>query len=106
MDYRAQLLIELREELGLDPGVAGAAVPLCIVEHPGSHVCDLGIAVSTELDADAILEAHRARGNGEYDPLRIVPVAELATFIDWAGDRLVPPAPVFLERAGLLKPRP
>jgi hypothetical protein len=105
MDYRAQLLTELREELGLDPNVAGAVVPLCVVEHPGSHVCDLGMALSASLDADAILAAHRARGNGEYDPLRIVPVEELAAFIDWAGDRLVPPAPVFLAHAGLLPHR-
>jgi hypothetical protein len=105
MDYRAQLLTELREELGLDPGVAGAVVPLCVVEHPGSHVCDLGMTVSTGLDADAVLAAHRARGNGEYDPLRIIPISELSAFIDWAGDRLVPPAPVFLERAGLLPHR-
>jgi len=102
MDCRAQLLTELREELGLDHGVAGAVVPLCVVEHPGSHVCDMGMAVSTGLEADAILAAHRARGNGEYDPLRIVPVAELAAFIDWAGCSLVPPAPVFLAHAGLL----
>jgi hypothetical protein len=102
MDYRAQLLTELREELGLDPAVAGAVVPLCVVEHPGSHVCDLGMTVSTGLDADAVLAAHRTRGNGEYDPLRIVPVEELPAFIDWAGDRLVPPAPIFLAHAGLL----
>jgi 8-oxo-dGTP pyrophosphatase MutT (NUDIX family) len=102
MDYRAQLLTELREELGLDPDVIGEITPLCLVEHSGSHVCDLGMTLGTTLGPDAILEAHRTRGNGEYDPLRIVPIPDLAAFIAWAGDKLVPPAPLFLARAGLL----
>jgi hypothetical protein len=102
MDYRAQLLTEIREELGLDAEAFGEVTPLCVVEHPGSHVCDLGMAVSTSLDAAAVLQAHCNRGNQEYDPLRIVPVPELPAFIDWAGTLLVPPASIFLERAGLL----
>jgi len=77
-------------------------VPLSLVEHPGSHVCDLGMSASTTLDAESVLTAHRIRGDGEYNPLRIVPVAELPGFIEWAGPSLVPPAPMFLARAGLL----
>jgi len=102
MDYRAQLQTELQEELGISPEVIGAITPLCVVEHAGSHVSDLGMAVCTTLSADAIRAAHRTRGNGEYDPLRIVPVTELPDFIERAGDTLVPPAPVFLVHAGLL----
>jgi hypothetical protein len=102
MDYRTQLQTELQEELGIDPEVLGAITPLCVVEHAGSHVSDLGMAVRTTLAADEIQAAHRNSGNGEYDPLRIIPVAELPEFIAWAGDTLVPPAPVFLARAGLL----
>ncbi len=105
MDYRGQLLTELREELGLLPDAIGEVTPLCLVEHPGSHVCDFGMAVRTSLDPDAILDTHRTRGNGEYDPLRIVPIADLADFIIWAGAKLVPPAPLFLARAGLLAPK-
>jgi 8-oxo-dGTP pyrophosphatase MutT (NUDIX family) len=102
MDYRGQLLTELREELGLPPDVIGEVTPLCVVEHPGSHVCDFGMAVHTSLDPDDIMEAHRTRGNGEYDPLRIVPVSHLSDFIVWAGAKLVPPTPLFLAQAGLL----
>jgi 8-oxo-dGTP pyrophosphatase MutT (NUDIX family) len=102
MDYQAQLLTELQEELGLDPGSVGTVTPLCLVEHPGSHVTDLGMAVTTTLSANAILRAHRARGNAEYNPLRIVPVSELPAFISWAGASLVAPAPLFLACAGLL----
>jgi hypothetical protein len=102
MDYRAQLRTELQEELGIGPEVIGTITPLCVVEHPGSHVSDLGMAVRTSLRPDAIMAAHRKDGNGEYDPLRIVPIKELPGFIEWAGASLVPPAPVFLTRAGLL----
>jgi hypothetical protein len=102
MDYRTQLLTELGEELGIGPEHIGEITPLCVVEHPGSHVSDFGMSVRTSLDPDAVMEAHRTSGNGEYDPLRIIPVADLSGFIRWAGDTLVPPAPVFLTRAGLL----
>ena len=102
MDFRGQLLTELREELGLDPSAVSDVTPLCVVEHPGSHVSDFGMAIGTPLDADAIMRTHHDRGNGEYDPIRIVPIPELPSFINWAGASLVPPAPLFLRRAGLL----
>jgi hypothetical protein len=102
MDYRAQLRTELQEELGIGPEVIGTITPLCVVEHAGSHVSDLGMAVRTSLSPGDILKTHRSSGNGEYDPLRIVPVTELPNFIEWAGARLVPPAPIFLAHAGFL----
>jgi hypothetical protein len=102
MDYRAALLTELREELGLEAEIVTGIVPLCVVEHPGSHVCDFGMSLETAIDGDALLTAHRSGGNGEYDPLRIVPIGELPAFVHWAGASLVPPAPVFLARAGWL----
>jgi len=97
-----QLLNELGEEVGLTPDDVAEPVPLCVVEHPGSHVSDLGMALRCHLDGGAIRAAHLARGNGEYPALRIVPLAELASFVAAAGASMVPPAPVFLRRAGLL----
>jgi hypothetical protein len=97
-----QLLDELREELGLAPDDVDAPVPLCVVEHSGSHVSDLGMALHSTLDGAAIRAAHAGRGNGEYPTLRIVPIEELPGFLAEAGDMVVPPAPVFLTRAGLL----
>ena len=97
-----QLLSELQEELGLAADSVDAPVPLCVVEHPGSHVCDLGMALRCHLDGAAIRAAHAAHGNGEYPTLRIVPIEALPGFLAEAGDAIVPPAPVFLARAGLL----
>jgi hypothetical protein len=97
-----QLLAELREEIGLAPDEVDAPVPLCAVEHPGSHVCDLGMALRSHLDGAAIRAAHAERGNGEYPALRIVAIEDLPEFLAEAGDAVVPPARVFLARAGLL----
>ena len=104
VDLRAALLAEAGEELGLAPDALGPATPLCIVEHSGSHVSDLGMSCVTHLGAESVQEAHRTHGNGEYDPLRVVRPADLPAFIAWAGDTLVPPARVFLERVGLISP--
>ena len=102
VDLRRQLLGELREELGLSAEDVGEPRPLCIVEHPGSHVSDLGMALSTGLDAAAVLAAQRMGGNAEYRELMVVPEAQLAGFVAEAGETLVPPAREFLTRAGLL----
>lgn len=97
-----QLLTELREEIGLAETDVGVPRPLCVVEHPGSHVSDLGIALATKLDAAAVLAMHHAHGNGEYDPLVIVPFGAIERFVISNHRDLVPPAREFLARAGLL----
>jgi hypothetical protein len=101
LDIAGQILKELREEVGIDPTQVDMPRPLCLVEHPGSHVSDLGMAISTTLDAAEILAAHRAAGNDEYDPLLVVAEADIEEFIARAGTNLVPPALVFLRRVGL-----
>ena len=101
-DLAAQVLRELEEELGITATHVTRVAPICIVEHPGSHVSDCGMALTTSLDADAVQTAHRQHGNGEYSELRLVPEPALPAFIAWAGDTLVPPAREFLFRLGLL----
>jgi hypothetical protein len=106
VDYVGQLLTELREELGLPAGAVHNPRALAIVEHAdaglGSHVCDLGVTVDTDLGAPAILAAHAAHGDGEYDPLLVVPVEELAAFVVEHRDSLNRQLPIFLRRRGLL----
>ncbi len=100
-DLRRQLLRELQEELGLSPDAVGEARPLCVVEHPGSHVSDLGMALVTKLSAKAVLAAHRAHGNAEYEQMLVMSEAQLPAFLAKVGGGLVPPAREFLIRAGL-----
>lgn len=101
-DLARQVLAEAEEEIGLPADAIAAPRPLCVVEHPGSHVSDVGLLLETRLDAAAVLAAHRARGNAEYDPLRVVAEADLPGFVAECGPWLVPPARVFLARIGLL----
>lgn len=101
-DLVTQVLRELDEEIGLTANQVGRPIPLCVVEHPGSHVSDCGMALTTALSADAVRAAHRTRGNGEYTELVIVPEHGLADFVAGVGDALVPPAREFLFRLGLL----
>ena len=102
VDPLRQLHTELAEELGLPAEAIGEPRALCIVEHPGSGVLDLGIAVRTGWRAEAIRAAHASHGNGEYDPLELVRVAELPAFLARHAGQITRQAPVFLARAGLL----
>lgn len=104
IDIAGALLAELAEELGLGADAVDAPRPLCIVEHPVSHVCDLGLALRTRLGGAAVLAAHHAHGNSEYDPLLVVAEPELPGFLAREADDLVPPAQEFLRRLGLLPP--
>ena len=101
VDAIHQLLAELHEELGMTAEMVSDPRFLCIVEHPGSHVLDMGISLRTSLDAAAIHAAHVLGGNGEYDPLEIVPVAGLPAFLGRVGGALNGQAHFFLAR-GLL----
>ncbi len=101
VDLRQQLLSELREEVGLTADMVEEPQPLCIVEHPGSHVSDFGLGLVATLNAGAVLAAYQAGANGEYEQISVIAEAELPAFLAELGETLVPPAREFLIRAGL-----
>ncbi len=103
VDVVAQFLVELGEELGMSSADVHDPRPLCIVEHEGSHVLDLGIAATTHLTAAEIRARHAAGGNAEYDPLAFVPIPDVPAFIEGGGTLMNLQAPIFLRRAGVLK---
>jgi 8-oxo-dGTP pyrophosphatase MutT (NUDIX family) len=108
LDWRAQFLRELAEELGLGPASVAGLTVLGAVEHAGSHVCDIGVAARLTVDADAVRAAHAAAGNEEYAALALVAPAALAAFLRdqrALGGRVTRQAPVFLRLAGLLPPQ-
>ena len=102
VDIRAHMLTELSEELGIGSASVSAPNPVCVVEHYGSHVSDLGMAMTTSLDAKAIAAAHASGGNAEYDVLRVIALTEMSTFVAEAGKWLVPSATIYLQRLGYL----
>jgi hypothetical protein len=104
IDLVAQLLKELHEEVGIAAERSAVGQPLCIVEHPGSHVLDVGIPIEVSIDAATALALHARAGNGEYEPVRVVPEADLPSFLARLGGAVVPPARIFLARLGWLEP--
>lgn len=112
LDWRGQFLRELAEELGLPAasvmgGKSGGLRVLGVVEHAGSHVCDIGVAARLTVDAAAVRAAHQAAGNEEYGELALVAPAALAAFLadqGKQGRKVTRQAPVFLRLAGLLTP--
>ncbi len=102
VDFTRHVLTELREEMGMDAGAVRVRGPLCMVEHSGSHVLDIGVALETDLDAAAIARAHAAAPDAEYDVLRIVKPEALAAFLASEGPAVTPQAHAFLARMGLL----
>jgi hypothetical protein len=102
IDFTRQVLTELAEELGMAAHTVRIARPLCIVEHAGSHVCDLGVMIETHLTAEEIAVCHARAPDAEYGTLRVIPLAELDGFVTAAGASLTPQARVFLTRMGLL----
>lgn len=96
-DLRHALMLELQEELGLGDEAVDGFRPLCLVQHPGSGVCDLGIALFTRLTHAELLAAHKARGNGEYDALVSAPAEQLHAAAAARGGDPVPPVALFLH---------
>ncbi len=103
IDPLRQVHAELAEELGMPADSVAGARALAIVEHPGSHVCDLGMALRTDWTEAAIRAAHAGHGNGEYTALEMVPHAGLTAFLARHAGRVTGQAPAFLARAGVLR---
>lgn len=101
VDFARQVLEELQEELGLSPDLIVGLTPLCLVEHPGTHVTDFGIEMRTNVSADALLAAHAASGNQEYEEMHALSVVSVLSL----GDDLLPTVPVFLARLRELEVR-
>jgi 8-oxo-dGTP pyrophosphatase MutT (NUDIX family) len=95
-DWRAAVLAELQEELGVPPEAAQAMTPFLLVQHP-TGVLDMGIRIDTAMSATEILARHCTLGDGEYDQLRVIPRAELPAAIASEGGALVPAAGLFLR---------
>ncbi len=102
LDLQGQLFRELDEELGLQPDDVTELRPFSLVEHPGSHVLDLGFLLRTPLSAAAVVAAHSRGGNDEYQDVEVVPFAALSARIGGLDGDIVPAALVFLGALGLL----
>jgi 8-oxo-dGTP pyrophosphatase MutT (NUDIX family) len=102
IDLLANIFMELSEEIGLDSAAIIRTKLLCLAEHPGSHVLDIGIALHTQMGEEALRETHAMSGNEEYASITIIPIDTLGCRITEIGSSLTPQALAFLAFAGLL----
>lgn len=97
VDYCAQILTELQEEIGISPDDVTEIHPFCLVDDLDSHVIDIGIALTSRLSADEVLAIHRAAATKEYDELLIVPHDEVVQFMADKRGQLVVVSTALLE---------
>ena len=101
IDVVGQVLNELREEIGIERGQVGSAVPFAVVENIGDHVIDVAVAIETRLAAGEIRRLFRQGGSGEYADLAIVPLADVPQFVKRFGGELAGISRFLLRERGL-----
>lgn len=104
VDYSAQILTELQEEIGIGSNAVSEIRPFCLVDDLDSHVVDIGIALTSQLQADEVLSIHRAAATKEYDELLIVPHDDIAQFVAAKRGELVGVSVSLLEHMPRLRP--
>ena len=76
VDLSEQVLAECEEELGISARDVVVRCPVAAIEHPESHIVDVGILLQTHLSFAEIEVAWAASGNREYDRLSLLTYPE------------------------------
>ena len=101
-DAVAQLLEELREEVGLEPSQVILRDACGLVEDVESGVIDIVFRLDSTASAREVRGTHAARATNEYAELAIVPRSEIAGFLEINEARLLPALRPMLGLVGLL----
>ena len=101
-DPAAQILDELKEELGIDPFRVVSSEVCGIVEDRASGVCDIVYRMRIDASGDDIRNSHQEFGTDEYAEVAIVKSEHLSAFLDRDPSRLLPALKPMLTLAGLL----
>lgn len=99
-DPAAQVLDELREELGLGARDVGTPRPLTLMETGSEGVFDIVYRLHTPLRGDDVRAAWTANATDEYRDIAIVRPADIGTFLRREQDRLMPGTAPLLRRYG------
>lgn len=100
VDYRGQIVAELREEIGIASEAISSVTPLCLVDDPESHVLDIGVSIVSPLSGAAVLEIHRECASEEYDELRVVAACDIDDLIRHESARLVDVSAALIQALG------
>ncbi len=102
-DPAAQVLEELREELGLESTRVTSPEACGMVEDAASGVVDIVFRLNTAASAEDVRAAYRAFGTDEYAELAIIGRADVAPFLHAERTRLLPALRAMLRLVGLTK---
>jgi hypothetical protein len=102
VDAVGQIRAELAEEIGLSWERIVACRAITLVVHAASGVHDLAFLLETDATFAEVAACQAATGCAEYVELRAVSEPALAGFLAEEGGRMVPAAPLFLRRLGLI----
>lgn len=89
IDFKSQLLIELKEELGINSDAISDIKTFCYVFDPVSSVLDIGIWMKCSLDAKTIEARYEKLLLKEYDELSFVRKDCLERFFKHNSSQLV-----------------
>lgn len=101
-DPAAQVLEELREELGVKSSGVAPPEACGLVEDMESGVHDIVFRLHTTASAEDIRATHKTLGTNEYAELAIVRQPDVAAFLETNHGRLLPALSPMLRLVGLL----
>ncbi len=102
LDPAAQVLAELREELGLRPEQVSPPQTCGLILDRSTGVFDIVLRMVTPLDAEAVHAAHRAYGTDEYSALTVVAPEHLPDFLAAETGQVTAGLEPTLRLAGLI----
>ena len=89
IDYKAQVLNELSEELGVQTQMVKKIKPFCFIFDTESQVLDIGVKISCNYSFESILRFYNKLNFKEYDDLCVVKKGDIPAFIKQNDHQLV-----------------
>jgi len=102
VDYVAQLLRELEEEIELAPDQVAATRVLGVVQEDGDPCCDVCVRIDLLMGANELDRAIGSRDGDEYERVFRVPTDRLGAFASEYADRFLPTSRAILTHLGWL----
>lgn len=98
VDYRKQLLIELKEEIGVGFESIVNMQTFCFIVDDVDLVLDIGISLCCNLEAAEITNLFSKIKKPEYDELLFIRTGEVGSFLSKTGEQLVDISRLLLQR--------
>ena len=98
IDFKGQLLLELKEEVGIDSSFVKNMKTFCYVLDEETFVLDIGISLFCDLDGNSITRAYSKLNEKEYDQLSFVKRDEIFDFVTEKSNQFVAVSKVLLNK--------